>query len=550
MKWKRSLTASLVVAVFGMGLAAGFLMPRDDDFFAIRKNFEIYGAIYEALVGEYVDPLDPNRLMQAGVEAMLADLDPYTTFIDEAESMDMRIRTRGEYGSVGLELGRKGRKMTVTAPREQASAYRQGIRTGDVILRIDGQPTDELTLQDAHTLLRGEPGTTVPITVRRTGEPEPLSFTLTRRKVDPREVSYAGFVDEDPATGIGYVKLDRFGRSAGAEVRQAIQGFQKEGALKGLVLDLRDNPGGLLRAAVDVTSLFVPEGSLVVSMRGRTSESERVFRSDQPPLVPDVPLVVLVNDLSASASEIVAGAVQDLDRGVIVGTTTYGKGLVQKVKKLPYNTGLKLTLARYYTPSGRSIQARDYSEHDGTAASIPDSLRKTYHTASGRPVQSGSGIEPDVVLAPGAPSDLEQALRREAAFFFFANEYAAQHASLPADFAVTDELLGEFEAWLADQNFTYKNDAQEALAHLATQLDDAGYQLSDQVASLRSSIREEKEADFERHQDRLKKRLREEIRARYLEEREQVKASLSQDEQTQKALQLLRDTSAYRSILD
>ena len=550
MTWKRSLSASLLFIVFGTGAMAGFFVPDDDDFFAIRKSFEIYGAVYEALVGDYVDPLDPNRLMRTGVEAMLNDLDPYTVFMNDAERIDMTLRSRGSYGSVGLELGRRAGKLTVIAPREQASAYKQGVRAGDVLLRIAGQPTTELTVKDARTLLRGDAGTTVEITVQREGRTEPLAFTLTRRQVDTENVSYTGFAEGDTSSGLGYVKLDRFGREAGQEVRRAVEQLQQSGPLEGLVLDLRDNPGGLLQEAVQVVQLFVPQGTKVVSMRGRAPESERVFRSKAPPLAPDLPLVILVNELSASASEIVAGAIQDLDRGVVVGTTTYGKGLVQTIKELPYNNALKMTLARYYTPSGRSIQARDYSRHDGTAAVIPDSLRKTYHTAGGRPVEGGNGIEPDVTAAPKQAGALEEALKRRASFFFFANAYAAEHDRLPADFKVTGELLSEFKAWLDGRDFSYQNEAQEKMDRLAQALEEAGYGLDEEVASLRRSIQQVKERDFQRHEQRLKRALRSEILARYLNEKEQIQALLAYDPQMQEALRFLKEKAAYRNVLE
>jgi carboxyl-terminal processing protease len=332
-----SLTGLVLVATLCLGVLVGSWMPRDDDFFALRKNFEIFGAVYEELVTGYVEPVGADRLMRAGLEAMLNELDPYTTFIDEADRTDARIMTQGRYGGVGLNLGRRAGTITVVSPVEGASGYKQGVRAGDALLRIADQPTDSLSVGDAETLLRGEPGSTVTIRVRRAGVTTPIDFTLTRERVTPANVSYRGFIGETEEA-IGYVKLERFTRDAGAEVRDALQALNAERPVQGVVLDLRDNPGGLLRAAVDVSELFVPQGETVVSTRGRLSETNRTYRSDRAPLFPDLPLVVLVNGFSASASEIVAGAVQDLDRGVVVGTTTYGKGLVQVIRSLPHNT--------------------------------------------------------------------------------------------------------------------------------------------------------------------------------------------------------------------
>lgn len=532
-------------------LAAGFFAPRDDDFFALRKNFQIFGAIYEELAAGYVDPLDPQRLMRAGIESMLEDLDPYTVFFDEAANSSVDVITQGRYGGVGLNLGERDGRLTVTSPVEGTSGYKQGVRTGDVVTHIAGQPTDELTMHDVHTLLRGEPGTAVEIVVEREGEPEPLRFLLTREAVQVKSVSYQGFA----ADGIAYVKLDRFGREAGAEVRQALQALQQQALqqqapLKGVLLDLRDNPGGLLDAAVEISELFVPQGAVIVSTKGRAPGTERTYRSRTVPLLPEVPLVVLVNGLSASASEIVAGAVQDLDRGLVVGTTTYGKGLVQIVRPLPYNTSLKLTTSKYFTPSGRSIQAIDYGRHDGNANAIPDSLRRTYRTAAGRAVQDGRGIEPDVAAPPGSAGELEAALDRRAAFFFFANHYAAQHPTLPDGFEVTDALLADFRAWLAQERFTYRTAAERAADALTADLDAAAYDGAlDEARALAEAIRKEKEADFARHAAHLKARLRTEILARYYGQQAQVEASLRYDPQVLRSLALLRDADTYTRAL-
>ncbi|RMH54402.1 MAG: S41 family peptidase [Bacteroidetes bacterium] len=561
----RLLLPALFILTLVSGIAVGSWMPRDDTFFALRKNFQIFGAVYEELVGGYVDPLDPERFMRTGLDAMLEDLDPYTTFIDEADNADIDIMTRGRYGGVGLNVGLRGGKLTVIAPVEGASGFRQGVRTGDVITHIAGQPTAGLSQREVGTLLRGEPGTTVEIRVEREGVPEPLTFVLTREQVRLRNVTYAGFVRDDTAAGIGYVKLERFARDAAPEVRRAIQDLEQTGALRGLVLDLRDNPGGLLDAAVEITQLFVPQGSVIVSTRGRLPETERVYRSKLPPLVPDLPLAVLINEFSASASEIVAGAVQDLDRGVIVGTTSFGKGLVQVIRPLPHNTSLKMTTSRYFTPSGRSIQALDYGRHDGTATAIPDSLRRTFRTRNGRAVQDGRGIEPDVTVSPGPPSELEEALLRRAAFFFFANAYVARHPlpdatardertfdpDDPAFALDMDAVLAEFQRWLQTQDFSYRTAAERATASLSAELAEIGYDAAqDEVAALERAIREEKQADFARHADRLKDRLRTEILARYLGETAQIKAALHDDPTLDRALGLLADPAAYTALLD
>ena len=546
MKKRLSIVVLLLVSL-GAGFSVGFLMP-DDDFFALRKNFQIFGAVYEELVSGYVDPLDPEKLMRSGIDAMLQDLDPYTNFIDEADNTDIEIITRGRYGGVGLNIGVRNGKVIVISPIEGTSGYKQGVRTGDVITKIAGRETGGLSANDIRNLMRGEPGTAVELTVEREGEPEPLNFLLTRQEVELKNVVFSGFADS--SSGIGYVKLERFARDAGSEVRTAVQDLKSSGNLKGLILDLRDNPGGLLDGAVEVAQVFVPQGSVVVSTRGRQPQTERIYRSKLPPTLPDLPVVVLVNELSASASEIVAGALQDLDRAVILGNPTFGKGLVQIIKPLPYNTSLKLTTSKYFTPSGRSIQAIDYGEHDGNVRSIPDSLRKAYKTGAGRVVKDGRGIEPDRLVNTGAESDLEEALERRAAFFFFANHFAAENQTVPRDFTVSDQVLSEFRAWLESQDFTYRTEAERSVETLEADLEENGYSTADdEVDALREAVLQEKNADFDRYAADIKERLRTEILARYYGESAQITASFPHDRQVKEAVALMKDDTSYRKIL-
>ena len=543
--FKRSLWTLSLVLTLVVGITLGTFLPWDDDFFELRKNFQIFGAAYEELVTGYVEPLDAERLMRVGLDAMLSDLDPYTTFIDEADNTDLRILTRGQYGGVGLRVEKRGGKVTVVAPIEGASGYKQGVRAGDILLRVDDQSTDGLSLKDVRTLLRGEPGTTITVEVEREGMPNTMVFTLTREKVRLQNVTHRSFVSE----GIGYVKLERFTRHAGPEVSDAVKALQQEGTLDGLVLDLRGNPGGLLDAAVDVSELFVPRGSVIVSTRGRTADTEHVYRSERMPLLRDVPLVVLVSDLSASASEIVAGAVQDLDRGVVMGTTTYGKGLVQVVRSLPHNTSLKMTTAKYYTPSGRSIQSIDYTRGDTSA--VPDSLLRTFETANGRTVRDRHGIEPDVIVRPPEPSPLEAALQRRAAFFFFANHYAARRDTLPETFAVSSEDVEAFQTWLQREALRYPTTAERAVASLeerfATTEDFA--EVRDEVDALQAALQREREEDFREHETALKHRLEEEILARFATESQQVAASLQHDPQVEAAVDVLLENARYTSLL-
>ena len=542
------------VAVLGIALGvagSGFFQP-DDRFFALKKNFTIFGQLYETLAEGYVDPVDAEQLMRTGIDAMLQTLDPYTVFIDEADNEDIDIMTRGRYGGVGLQVGQRAGRVTVLAPFEGYSGYEQGVKAGDVLIEIDGQRVEEVDQDAIGGLLRGAPGSTVDVKIERVGEPGLLDFTLTRSEVQLDNVTYSGFAG-DPEAGIGYVRLERFARSAAPQLKQAIDELSAERELQGFILDLRGNPGGLLEAAVDVSGYLMAEPGPVVSTRGRLPESERVYTSSGPPaLGASVPVAVLIDGGSASASEIVAGAIQDTDRGVLVGQTTFGKGLVQIIRPLPYNTSIKLTTAKYYTPSGRLIQSVTYSrdEAGGRAVAVADSLRREYLTSGGRPVYDGHGIEPDVEVGLGDGSDLEQSLVRSAAFFLYANRYAADYPALPEPFAVTDRTLQDFRAFVASSDLDLDTRAERALEALAQDLADAGYdETADEIDALRREIDRELDADFERHAARLKERLRQQILARYIGQKAQVAASLEDDPQLLQAVALLQDDAAYRAVL-
>ncbi|GAB5517960.1 MAG: S41 family peptidase [Rhodothermales bacterium] len=547
---KRRHLIPLLIATLGVGLTAGFWWPRDDDFFVLKKNFDIFGQMYEELITQYVDPVDATRLMRSGLDAMLADLDPYTVYFDEGQVTDARIQVesfrRSQYGSVGLGVEVQNGEPTVVAPHRRSSGFRQGVRPGDVLLKVNGQDVSELSGTRIMELLDGPPNTTAEVELRREGEPEPLTFSIPRVLVDLESLSYTGFVNEDTSAGIGYVKLDQFGMQSHIEVTNAVRDLVATESLNGLVLDLRDNLGGVLQSSVVISGLFLPKDSVVVSMRGRDPGSNQVYRNENAPIAPDVPLVVLVNDLSASASEIVAGALQDYDRAIVLGDTTYGKGLVQVVRSLPYNTSLKLTTARYYTPTGRSIQALDYGQQDGSAIAVAD--RRAFRTANGRTVYDGHGIEPDVLVTEPPANELETALRRRAAFFYYANHYAATHEAPPAE--VDDAILRDFQQWLEAESFTYETTAQQRLDLVAGDLEAAGYQAAlSALDDLRDAVNDAKTRDFAQHADRLKALLREEIMARYLDPEAYLQDRFHHDPQMIRALELLGDDGEYRSII-
>ncbi|MCS3706091.1 carboxyl-terminal processing protease [Salinibacter ruber] len=537
-----SLLGMALAVSMGMGVLVGFWAP-DDDLFELRKGLRIFGAVYEEVVTGYVEPVDPGHLVRVGVDAMLEELDPYTTYVDESENARIDIITEGQYGGVGLDIGRRNGALTVVAPVAGGDAYQQGVRTGDVITEVAGQPAASLSVEDVEALLRGQPGTTVPVTVERAGRPSPLTLTLTRERVELPDVTYQGRVGTERE--LGYVKLERFTRDAPGAVEAALDDLRDTGPLQGVVLDLRDNPGGLLRAAVRITALFVPQGTEVVSTRGRDDDETESYTTDRVPLLPETPVVVLVNGQSASASEIVAGALQDHDRGVVMGTTTYGKGLVQNVRSLPHNTALKLTTAQYYTPSGRTIQRLDANPTDTTA---PPS--RVHETTGGRTVRDGHGIRPDVRVASPSPSPLEQALTRRGAFFRYANHYAATHDTLAADFSVDESDLGAFRTWLDREDVAYSLRAERTLDSLRAQAEAHNYEgLRDETAALDAALDEAKAAAFDRHAPALMRHLRREILARYVSASRRIEALLPADEQVTAATDLLQTPDRYERLL-
>ncbi len=544
---KVSLLVVAFVSSLMLGVGVGAWMPTDDDYFELRKNFRIFGAVYEELVTGYVTPVSPKHLMRTGITAMLNELDPYTTFLDEADNANIDIITEGRYGGVGLDIGTRGGNVTVVAPVEGASGYKQGIRAGDVIVQVNDQPVAPLSVDDVKTLLRGEPGTTVRVTVEREGAPAPIAFDLTREEIDLENVTYRGLVGE--ASDVAYVKLERFTRDASTELEESLHELKNQNDLRGAILDLRDNPGGLLNAAVEVSELFLPKGSVIVSTEGRIAEANNTYRSDRTPLMPDLPLVVLVNGYSASASEIVAGAVQDHDRGVVLGTSTYGKGLVQALRSLPHNTSLKITTAQYHTPSGRSIQNLDRSPFRDTTAAR-DTTVSTHTTTHGRTVRDQNGLTPDVPVHTADTSALQGALKRRAAFFYYANHYAASRDTLAEDFAVTDATLEDFRTWLEREDITYPTDAEHAIRRLRQEFGAETYdEVKEEVAVLREAVRAEKREAFRTHAEDLKRHLEREILARFVSESQRTAALLPHDRQVTAAVELMHDDERYADIL-
>jgi carboxyl-terminal processing protease len=525
---------------------AGFFAIGDDTLLKLYRGIDLFGKVYKEVATNYVDEIDPDKFMKAGIDGMLRTLDPYTVYIDDREHGEIDLVTSGKYGGVGITVGLRDGVITVVGLLEGFSAAKYGIRVGDRILAIDSVSLAGKSFDDVRKLVRGDPGSELRMTIEREGEPGPLEFVLFREEIPVRNVTYAGTVDD----GIGYIKLERFSRTAGDDVRLALKEMT---GVRGVVLDLRDNPGGLLDMAVDVASRFLPESSLVVSTRGRRGDADRRYHTQGKPILPDVPLAVLVDRGTASASEIVAGAVQDLDRGIIVGTRTFGKGLIQTIVRVSEYTSLKITTGRYYTPSGRSIQEIDYFHRldNGDVRVLPDSLKREFRTSHNRSVYEGGGIRPDTLVESRSQSPLTEALIRKAMFFKFANRFASKYSTLPPDFRVTPELYRDFVEYVRGKGFTLKEEARQKLDEVKEAAVRAGYrqEVLSHIKQLETLIDREQETAFERHAEEVKKVLALEIIGRVGGERERIKASLSDDPQIQVALNLLKGHRMYKQIL-
>lgn len=515
-----------------------------DYFLKINKSIDVFGRVYREITMNYVDEVDPEKFMQAGIDGMLGSLDPYTVYISKENGDEVELLTTGKYGGIGVTIGSRDGSIQVITVMDGYSAQRQGILPGDKIIEVDGQKVANKKPDDVRSLTRGEPGTETHVTIEREGEKAPLTFVLIREEIQLKNVTYYNL----DSNGIGYIRLERFSRSAGDEVRQAIQAMKVKGEIKGVMLDLRGNPGGLLESAVDVVSKFVQRGSLVVTTKGRRDEADKRYTSVEEPLLPTVPLVVLTDRGSASASEIVSGALQDLDRGLIVGTRTFGKGLVQTIVRLPYDSQLKITTARYYIPSGRLIQEIDYMHKDrnGIFVTVPDSLRRMYKTAHGRSVYEYGGITPDSIVKETDPGPMVKELYRRSMFFRFANKYLGDHKG-EAYTGITNEHLAAFKKFLDDQKFDYQEEADGKVKEIKQIAERAHYnkEVLDDLDLLAAAMDKEKARGFERYKDHITRQLDIEFMARAKGEQGRISASLRDDPQFDTAVNLLKNKTEY-----
>jgi carboxyl-terminal processing protease len=532
-------------------LSVGFSTLKNKDL-ELVKNLDIYYTLFRELNMFYVDETDPESLVTTSIDAMLASLDPYTTYIPESKMDEFQFQTTGEYGGIGSLIRRSGDQVMIAEPYDGFPAAKAGIRAGDLILKVDGEPTRDMEIESVSDRLKGKPGTELSITVQRYGKEDPLEFKLKREKISISNVPYFGMIDQ----GTGYIKLTNFTTGAGNEVENALKTLKKDHDLNSVVLDLRSNPGGLLIEAVRVCNLFVDKGELIVSTRGHMKQWDSDYVTTKEPLDKKIPLVVLVNRGSASASEIVAGALQDLDRAVVIGQRTFGKGLVQTSRPLKYNAQLKVTTAKYYIPSGRCIQALDYTHRneDGSVGMIPDSLISEYETKNGRPVYDGGGIQPDVEAPSEMLSEIAAQLYAQGMYFDFATRYRNTHDEIgpPESFSLSDEDYSLFEAFLEEKDFEFRTASEQAFANLVKSAKREKYYeiAEEEFSSLEEKLSHNNLKDLETFHEEIRQILTEEIVSRYYYQTGRILSQIQVDTQLEKAVDIIHQPGMLNDLLN
>lgn len=546
--YRKPLTIAAFVAIVLTSVISTAYVSKN---FEIVKNLDIFNTLFRELVVNYVDEINTAELIKTGIDEMLYSLDPYTNFIPESEIEDFRFMTTGQYGGIGALIMRRGDYIFISETYEGFPADKAGLLPGDKIIKINDQSARSRTQEEVSSLLKGQPGTEVVIEIQRGGYEENLVISMEREVVRIDNIPYYGLVGDKT----GYIKLTSFTQNAGREVRDAFNNLRNEHNIENIILDLRGNGGGLLNEAVNITNLFVDRNKVVVQTKGKIAERNTTHRTLNNPIDKEIPLVVLVDRASASASEIVAGAIQDFDRGVIIGQRTFGKGLVQNVVPLSYNTQLKVTVAKYYIPSGRSIQAIDYAvrAEDGSVSHIPDSLKVPFETANGRVVFDGGGIEPDIENDPMTLSNISLALLTQFHIFEFANEFYRQNESIPAadQFEITEEIFNEFLKFLEGRDYSYTTESELYVKRLKSIAQKEKYfsSIEQQIKDIEQRIAQSKEKDLITFSDEIKFILKNEIAGRYYKQRGRIISTLSDDPDILEALNLFNNPKKYQALL-
>ena len=526
------------------------LLSFKSDYFEIAKNLEIFTDLYKELNTYYVDETDPGKLIKSAMDEMLQTLDPYTNYIPESEIEDFQFMTTGQYGGIGAMITKRDEYVYISEPYEGFPAQKSGLMAGDKILEVNNISVKGKSTEEVSKLLKGQPNTNVSILIERKYINEPFEVSFKREKVTVGSVPYFGLLENN----IGYVKLRSFTRNCSNDLKNAILKLKEQSATS-LILDLRGNPGGLLNESVKIANFFVNQGEEIVSTKGKIKSWEKVYTATNKPIDTEIPLVVLIDQSSASASEIVSGSLQDLDRAVIVGKRSFGKGLVQQTRKLSYNSQLKLTVAKYYIPSGRCIQALDYSNRneDGSVGKIADSLSTEFRTKNNRKVYDGGGITPDLVTESETSSKILLSLFRERLFFDYATEYRLKNENILSakDFKITDEKFLDFKNFLSDKEYEYETDTEKAYKKLKKVAKDENYfeSMKNDFDLLVTKIDDAKSDDLEKNKDFIKEILANEIVSRYYYQKGRIQSSLNYDKDILQAITVLSDSTKYKQIL-
>ncbi|MBO6497727.1 MAG: S41 family peptidase [Roseivirga sp.] len=539
----------IVCLVLGVMVLSAASLRQNDKYFEILKNLDIFATMYKEVNANYVDDLNPNTLMRTGIDAMLTSLDPYTVYYSEDQIEDVRTENTGQFGGIGAIIGeRNGGEVTVILPNKGYPAEKAGMKRGDVILSIDGVDVSN-DYDKAGTYLRGQASSSVNIKVERPGQGQ-IDFKVDFEKIELPNVPYSGMVNEE----VGYIKLTGFRDAAGKEVKAALRELKKEGAKK-VILDLRDNGGGLLNEAVNISNIFIDKGELVVTTKGKLEEMNATYKTLNAATDTEIPLAVLINSSSASASEIVAGVMQDYDRGVLIGRKSFGKGLVQRTLPLSYNSQMKVTIAKYYTPSGRCIQAIDYSTRndDGSVGKIADSLKTGFKTNNGRLVYDGGGVDPDFSVERQRFSPVAIGLLSEDLIFRFANEYNDQLGEIdnPVTYRLPESVFTDFKAWVVDKEFSYSHPLQDEIDQLRIAAEDVGElnRIAAQLGGLEKALAKDVLSDLEKSKAEIMFLLKEEFVTRQFLEPGKIEVSFSFDKDVQKAIEVLSSSSTYNQTL-
>lgn len=545
----KKFSLSFIVIVFCLlNTINSFSQIDDEKYFEMNKAIETFGSVFKSLHSNYVDELNSGDLVKTAIDAMLAKLDPYTNFYPESEMEEVKLQYLGQYGGIGALIHYKNGIVYISEPYEGLPAYKAGVKAGDAILSIDGESAKGKTSNQVSEKLRGQAGTEIELELERDGKI--IKKTFRREDIQLPNVPYFGMID----SVVGYIKLNEFTKEASKHVQEAFENLKRQN-MQYLIFDLRGNGGGLLQEAVNIVNLFVDKGQVVVSTKAKTVEKNSVFKTTKKAIDTKIPIVVLIDGTSASASEIVSGSLQDFDRAVIMGQCSFGKGLVQNILPLIYNSQIKVTVSKYYIPSGRCIQAIDYShrDKDGNANKIPDSLRTAFKTKGGRTVYDGLGIEPDITIAPEYASNIAIALISKFLCFDYATKFVKENPNIASakDFEITDEIYNDFIEFLKDKDYNYTTMSEKILDELlaSAKKEKLSENTLKQIEDMKTNITQDKKEDLIKYKEDLKEILLSEIVVRYYNQKGRIEALLKHDNEVKEATKLLYDQKQYNKTL-